>query len=371
MHSEAWDALLRWCVEQRASDITIQTDQPCFIEVDGFLHPVTRRAFDSAELEVFVPKIYRSPTAMGNLAKGQDLDFAYEVEVSRNERLRFRVNVTAGIAGGRNGVQVTMRVMPQRIPTIEELKVPAAIVEGMAQDNGLVFVTGPTGSGKSTLMASVCRYMVEVVGIGKMVTYESPVEMLHDYFDATKHPHSLPFQSEIGPTGHLPSFDAGVRNGLRRKPGLIVVGEMRDKETILGGILAAQTGHVTMGTGHAKRVASLIRRLIAQFPVNEQSGLGYDLLDNLRFVVAQLLEPKIGGGRVPLQEYLLFTDEIREDLLDRPQEEWGRRLQHFVKTRGQSMEAAAEAALERGDISEIQYAKVTGKPFLKMEGAAE
>ncbi len=340
LFEEQLDELLLWCVRQQASDTTIQTDRPVYIEVDGILFPVTRRSFDSADMANILNRIY-GPDALAKLAGGQDLDLSYEVRPDRNTRVRFRCNITAILSKGRDSVQITLRTLPNLPPTLKDLGIEQALIDNWSPRQGLILVTGPTGSGKTTLLASGCRMMIErEQGCGKMLTYEAPIEYV---YDAITGPRSLVAQSEI--PRHLPNFATGVRNALRRKPSVILVGEARDRETVTAAIEAGQTGHLVFSTVHTIGVAATVRRMVSVFDPTERSERAFALIETMRMVVTQALVPKIGGGRLGLREFLVFDDAVRETLLDLPIERWTAETQRLLLKHGQSMEQTATKAL--------------------------
>ena len=344
------DSLLLWCAEHRATDVTIQTDRQVYIEVDGTLYPITRRALDSADLANILHKIY-GPDALAKLASGIDLDLSFEVRPDRNRRYRFRTNITAILSRGRDSVQITMRSLPNLPPTMLDLGIEQGIIENWSPRQGLVLVTGPTGSGKTTLLAAGCRMLIErPQGCGKMLTYEAPIEYV---YDAITGPRSLVAQTEV--PRHLPNFAAGVRNALRRKPNIIMVGEARDRETMSAAIEAGQTGHLVFSTLHTTGVAATIRRIISVFEPAERTERAYAMMETLRMVVTQALVPKVGGGRLGLREYLVFDDNVRELLLDIPIERWTAETQRFLVRYGQTMERSANEAFKAGLIDRRTY----------------
>ena len=348
------DPMLLWCVQKRASDISLQTDRPVYIEVDGTLHPITRRNLDSADMANILARLY-GPDALAKLASGRDLDLSYEVRLDRNSRFRFRVNITAVLSRGRDSVQVTLRSLPSLPPTMKDLGVEDAIIANWSPRQGLVLITGPTGSGKSTLLASGCRMLIErPEGCGKMLTYEAPIEYV---YDAIAGPRSLVAQSEI--PRHLPTFAAGVRNALRRKPNIILVGEARDRETVTAAIEAGQTGHLVYSTLHTIGVAATVRRIVSVFDPNERAERAYALMETLRMIVTQALVPKVGGGRLGLREYLVFDDNVREQLLGMPIEAWTTETQRFLVRYGRTMEQSANAAFKDGLIDKHAYLLLT------------
>jgi defect in organelle trafficking protein DotB len=344
------DLVLLWCVARKTSDISIQTDRPLYNDIAGVLRPATNRPLDGADMGVFLSKIY-GPDAMARLASGTDLDLSYEVRPDRNTRVRFRVNITPILSKGRDAVQITMRVLPDVPPKMVDLKVDQAIMDNWAPRDGIVLITGPTGSGKSTLLAAGMRMLIErPEGCGKMLTYEAPIEFV---YDALASPKSLVSQSEI--PRHLKNFENGVRNALRRKPNIILVGEARDRETISACIEAGQTGHAVYSTAHTIGVAPTIRRMVASFESGERTERAYALMETMRMIVTQILVPKIGGGRQALREYLVFTDDIREKFLDISFENWPVELIKVVRTQGKPMVKSAREAFDEGLIDKYYY----------------
>ena len=347
---EDLDKLLLWAALHKASDITIQTDRPVYVEVDGVIFPVMRRSLDSADMANILGRIYGAD-ALAKLASGRDLDLSYEVRPDRNTRYRFRVNITAVLSRGRDSVQITMRTLPSVPPTMMDLGIEPQIIENWAPRQGLVLVTGPTGSGKSTLLAAGCRMLVErKEGCGKLLTYEAPIEYV---YDSVTGPRSLVAQSEI--PRHLPDFAAGVRNALRRKPNIILVGEARDRETVSAAIEAGQTGHLVFSTVHTIGVAATIRRMISVFEPAERTERAYALMETMRMVVTQALVPRVGGGRIGLREFMVFDENVREILLDLPIERWTSETQRLLLRYGQTMEHTASKAFREGLIDRRNY----------------
>ena len=344
------DNFLLWSVKQGASDITFQSDRPVYHELDGVLYPATYKTLDAADMAAILHKIY-GPEAQARLASGRDLDLSYEVRPDRYTRIRFRVNITAILSRGRDAVQVTMRALPNEPPTLYDLNIEDHIVQNWAPRQGMVIITGPTGSGKSTLLAAGCRMLLERShGCGKMLTYEAPIEYV---YDAIESPRSLVSQTEI--PRHLPDFAHGVRNALRRKPEVILVGEARDRETISAAIEASQTGHAVYTTTHTVGVAATIQRMISSFDAAERPERAYALMETVRMIVTQALVPKIGGGRVGLREWMVFPDEVREKMLDMDFKEWGAHLQRLIPSYGRTMADSARKAFEEGSIERRWY----------------
>lgn len=344
------DPFLLWCVKQNASDISIQTDRPPYNEIHGHLYPALVRNIDPADMAVFLTRIY-GPEAQARLASAKDLDVSYEIRPDRYTRTRFRVNITAILSRGRDAAQITMRVLPSEPPTMKALNIEREIIEAWAPRQGIVIITGPTGSGKTTLLAAGNRMLLErPQGCGKMLTYEAPIEYT---YDAIKSPRSLVSQSEI--PRHLPGFAHGIRNALRRKPEIILVGESRDRETINASIEAAQTGHAVYTTTHTLGVANTVQRMLSTYDMAEREERAIALMETLRLIVTQALVPRVGGGRIGVREWMKFPDEIREKMMDIHFTKWPAELQRLIGQYGRTMKRSAEIVFEEGKIERRYY----------------
>lgn len=344
------EAILAFCTQNNASDITIQTNEPIFAEIYGCLYRITKRKLSNTEVGDMINDIY-GPNATTQILSGQDVDTHYEFRPSRGERYRYRVNGTGCTVEGHPGMQITLRSIPTDPPLLSDMELPAEIAKAIAPEDGVVYVTGATGSGKSTLLASIIRNIAEnPASHRKILTYESPIEFVYDNVQT---PTAIVSQSEI--PRHLPSFAAGVRNALRRKPRLILVGEARDAETIGAVIEAALTGHPVYTTLHANGVAETIRRLVGSFPREEREGRTIDIIETIRLVIWQKLVPAVDGKRVALREYLVFNEAIRDALLSIEPENVTAKTRALVKQYGQTMEVDARNKFEAGVISERTF----------------
>tara|TARA_R110001592_G_scaffold3525_16_gene19961 strand:- start:4325 stop:5482 length:1158 start_codon:yes stop_codon:yes gene_type:complete len=344
------DDFLLWCVKQNSSDITIQSERPVYNEIHGELYPATFRALDAADMAVYLEKLY-GPEAQARLASGRDLDVSYEIRPDRYTRIRFRVNITAILTKGRDGAQITMRSLPSEPPTMKDLNIEQEIMDAWAPRQGLVVITGPTGSGKSTLLAAGNRMLLERPrGCGKMLTYEAPIEYV---YDSIQSPRSLVSQTEI--PRHLPNFAHGVRNALRRKPEIILVGEARDRETINASIEAAQTGHAVYTTTHTLGVANTVQRMLSTYEMDEREERAVALMETLRLIVTQALVARVGGGRCGVREWMKFPDDIREKLMDMHFTKWPNEIQRSIAQYGRTMEHSAALAFESGQIDRRAY----------------
>ena len=346
--------LLLHCVKANASDITIQTDEQILIEVYGRLHRITKRRLTASELNEIVSELYASESGLAKLNGGYDLDYAYEIRPERNVRLRFRVNATAISVQGHTGIQITIRTIPGVPPDIRNMNVQPEILANFAPKQGLVLITGATGSGKSTLLAGGLRMLCEDPNSNrKILTYEAPIEFVYDEVDK---PSTVICQSEIG--RHLKTFADGVRNALRRKPMVILVGEARDAETIGECVTASMTGHLTYSTVHSNGVADTVRRMVNVFPEGEKHARAIDIVTALKMIVSQMLIPSTDGKRVALREYLVFNEDIVDKMLSAGVEQMTLVARQLVKTHGQTFLMDATDKYKQGMIDKEQYNKI-------------
>lgn len=347
---EAVNDILIHCVKLGASDITFQTNEPIIAEIYGRLKKVTRRRLANTEVGEVLNAMY-GPNATTIIMSGKDIDTHYEIRPNRADRYRFRINGTGCQVEGHDGIQITARTIPTDPPKLDTMNLPPDIRDAIAPEQGVVYVTGATGSGKSTLLAAIIRDITENAESNrKVLTYEAPIEFV---FDNVEKISSVVSQSEI--PRHLPSFAAGVRNALRRKPRLILVGEARDPETISAVMEAAMTGHPVYTTLHSNGVAETIRRLVVTFPPEERQGRTIDIIETVRLVISQRLVPTIEGKRVALREHLVFNEKIRDILLETDITNITNVVRKLVREHGKTMEADAKEKFQAGIITDRLY----------------
>lgn len=344
------DKVLEHAEGLKASDITFQTGEPIFAEVYGQLLRLTNRRLSNTEIGDLINAVY-GPNATTQLLSGQDIDTHYEFKPNRGVRYRYRVNATACLVEGHDAIQITMRTIPTTPPKLSAMNLPDHVIKALSPQEGIVFITGATGSGKSTLLASIIRDLIESSDSHrKVLTYEAPIEFVFDEIETIS---SIVSQSEI--PRHLPSFADGVRNALRRKPRLIMVGECRDAETISAALEAALTGHPVYTTLHTSGVAETMRRLVTSFSGEERLGRTIDILETIRVCIWQKLVPTVDGKRVALREYLVFNEAVRDILLESDPNEITAATRKLVRTHGQLMTQDALEKFEQGIISERVY----------------
>jgi twitching motility protein PilT len=266
--------------------------------------------------------------------ESRDLDFAIEL----GDIARFRVNVF----NQRNGEGAVFRVIPTQLRTLQELGMPEVIQALAARENGLVLVTGPTGSGKSTTLAAMID-LINSTTRKHIITLEDPIEFVH------RSKTSLVNQREIGP--HTKSFASALRAALREDPDVILVGEMRDLETISLALTAAETGHLVFGTLHTKSAPKTIDRVIDAFPPGQQQQIRVQLAEALQGVVSQLLLPtKDKKGRVAALEIMVATVAIRNLIREAKTHQMPSAIQTGTQLGMQSLEQALKTLLMQGRV---------------------
>ena len=288
------DRLFREMCRIGASDLHLSATMPPLVRIDGEMIPLERGAPAlSAEdvVELLTPIV---PGKNRNeFAERHDSDFAYEVP----GLARFRANIFTD----RNGMGAVFRTVPTTIRTAEQLELPQSVLDMCALRKGLVLVTGPTGSGKSTTLAALIDY-INRTRADHIVTIEDPIEFVHT------NKRCLVNQREVHT--HTLSFKAALRAALREDPDILLIGEMRDLETVSIALETAETGHLVFGTLHTTTAASTIDRIIDQFSADRQAQVRVMLSESLKGVIAQTLCRRVGGGRVAALEVLVVSNAI-------------------------------------------------------------
>lgn len=285
--------IIHRAMERSATDVHLTVGVSPVFRIDGELVSDIHPPMTEADVRSAVEEIC-TPEQLKELEKVGDCDFAVTYE--NNIRMRCNTFRQQGYPAA------ALRLLPMQIPTIEELDIPKVVVNQADKLRGLVLVTGPTGSGKSSTLAALLNH-INKTSKRHIITLENPIEYLHT------HDKCIINQREIG--RDTESFAAGLRAALRQDPDVVLVGEMRDLETISTAITAAETGHLVFGTLHTKGAANCIDRIIDVFPPEQQEQIRIQLADVLECVVTQTLVKKNGGGRVSVYEIMVAVPAIR------------------------------------------------------------
>jgi len=290
--------LLEQMVKAEASDLHLTVGSPPVIRVDGKLQKMDHDMLLADDIKKLAYSMLNEKQKM-KFEQNWELDFSFGIE----KMSRFRCNIFMQ----RGNVAVALRQIPYKIMTFEELNLPKVIAEFAKLPRGLVLVTGPTGSGKSTTLASVIDKINRERPV-HIITVEDPIEYLH------RHQMALINQREV--YSDTSSFSSALKYALREDPDVVLVGEMRDLETIEAALSISETGHLAFATLHTNSAAESVNRIIDVFPANQQEQIRIALSFSLQAIVSQTLIPKIGGGRVMALEILVATPAIRAIIRD-------------------------------------------------------
>src|SRR6187549_2506402 len=285
--------LLAFAVKNKASDLHLSAGLPPLIRVHGDIRRINLPPMEHEDVHAMVYDIM-SDSQRKMYEEFLECDFSFAVP----NLARFRVNAF----NQQRGAAAAFRTIPSKVLSLEELNCPKVFADLTDRPRGLILVTGPTGSGKSTTLAAMVNHVNENE-FGHILTIEDPVEFLHESKKC------LINQRELGP--HTLSFANALRSALREDPDAILVGEMRDLETIRLALTAAETGHLVFGTLHTSSAAKTIDRIIDVFPGDEKEMVRAMLSESLQAVISQTLLKKVGGGRVAVHEIMVGVPAIR------------------------------------------------------------
>lgn len=297
-HNEGYEPmditqLLQFLFQQSGSDLHISAGEPPMIRVHGDMKKVKVPALTAEQTQSMLYDIM-GDTQRKIFEEKSDIDFSIEL----GETARFRVNVFRQ----RKGMGAVFRTIPTKILTLEQLGAPSILAQLVKKPKGLILVTGPTGSGKSTTLAGMID-LINDEDEGHILTIEDPIEFVHPSKKC------LVNQREVGP--HTQSFANALRAALREDPDVVLVGEMRDLETIQLALTAAETGHLVFGTLHTSSAPKTVDRIIDVFPANQQAQVRAMLSESIQAIITQTLCKKIGGGRIACHEILIGTTAVR------------------------------------------------------------
>jgi twitching motility protein PilT len=293
------DALLRTLAERQGSDLHIKAGSPPLQRIDGVLGRMEDEdPLRPEETEAIAHRIM-PPDRWEDFLKRNEADFAYGV----SGVARFRVNVFRQ----RGSISMVLRLVRVGSPTFDELGLPAVVRALADEPRGLILVTGPTGSGKTTTLSAMIDH-INATRSCHVVTIEDPIEVIHPDQQAAVN------QREVGVD--TDSFVVAMRAAMRQDPDVILIGEMRDTETVQAALAAAETGHLVLSTLHTIDAAETVNRIVDFFPPFQQQQVRVTLSGALRGILCQRLLPRLGGGRVPVMEVCINTGRVQERILD-------------------------------------------------------
>lgn len=328
---------------KRASDIHMIAGSVPMFRIDGRLIPQKGERLMPPDTKEMAQSIL-SDEMWKQLQEDREVDLSYGIKGVT----RFRVNVFHQ----RNAISLAFRIIAQDIPSIDDLGLPSILKDIAKKPHGLVLVTGPTGSGKSTSLAAMIDFMNNYMN-RHIITLEDPIEYLH------RHKQCLIEQREIGVDTH--SFQNGLRACLRQDPDVILVGEMRDLTTISTAITAAETGHLVLGTLHTQDASSTIDRIIDVFPADQKDQIRILLATVLQAIISQRLFPKAGdAGRVATTEILINNSAIRNLIRNEKMHQIPNTLQTSRDAGMHTMEMDLRDKIDKGLISELELMSYLG-----------
>lgn len=342
--------LLLFTHQQLASDLHISAGETPMIRVDGDLKMIQAPALTAEQSQAMLYDIM-SDHHRKLFEETNDIDFSIEM----GQSARFRVNVYRQY----RGISAVFRKIPAEVLSIQQLGLPTILGEITRREKGLVLVTGPTGSGKSTTLAA----MIDLLNRereGHILTIEDPIEFLH------KNKRCLINQREVG--SHTQSFEKALRAALREDPDVILVGEMRDLETIKLALTAAETGHLVFGTLHTSSAPKTVDRIIDVFPANQQAQVRSMFAESIQAIISQVLCKKIGGGRIAGLEILIGSPAVRNLIREGKIHQIPSVMQTSQGIGMQTMEMALKDLIRRGLISRQTAIEKSGNSEAFKEG---
>lgn len=367
---EDFQRILRYCLENKVDDLILMSGNPWSVMWSDRVVRVGIKRRTTAELARLLNIMLGSENASIDVSsKANPADFAYTLTVDRGVKVRFRVNCTSCLgADGHAGLHFVIRPAGKIPPTMDELGLPMLIQDACMPASGIVLVTGPTGSGKTTTLDSIMRTQATRPDGRHILTFYAPIE---NDLNVIPNITGIISQCEIGKPGYganIRNFPDAVSNALRRHPNVVLIGEARDKETIEGAVTLAMTGHTTYTTTHTSSVHNAVSRMADNFP--DRARITTALVDNLRLVIHQrLVKTPSGIGRAPVRSALVMTQDVRSMLARLPDiDDIPRIMNELTKDKsiGINLLDDAIAQFEAGKIHEDEVYAI--KRELKSEG---
>lgn len=351
---------LKYARENHVSDILVQTGDTVWVEQFGRQRKASHSTVKQGHLDVLIASLWGGDV-LANIQGGKGDDRSLEVRgeeygLERGEVIRCRCRFDQGRIGEREvGTAITMRLIPSDKPDLSKMGIEEDLLPELFPIMGLGLICGPTGSGKSTLMAGMYAHSGKHFPDRKVITFENPIEFV---LGGENWLGPLPCQGELG--RDIASFDEGIRGGMRRAPKIIGIGEIRDAPTAESAIQAAITGHMCMATLHVESVAEATNRMVQFFPHENHEAAANQLMSALRYVIVQRLLPTTDGKRKPIREYMVFDRDLRHEMQLMHFKEWSGFIREHLAKRNARLDDKAWSLYEAGEITDQTFIELSG-----------
>ncbi|MBU2708702.1 plasmid transfer ATPase TraJ [Zooshikella marina] len=360
LDSGEFKRFLKYCADKNVSDILVQGGDYIWVELYGRQIKATTHTIKQAHLSNLISTFW-SADVEAALGSGYGADRALEVYgeeygIPRGEYLRFRCNfIQARVARVNEAYAITMRIIPSELPDLNKMSIEEELFHAFYPAMGIVLICGPTGSGKTTLQAGIYAYAGKHYPDRKVITYEDPIEFI---LGGSHWKGPQPAQSQIG--RDIQTFADGIRNGMRRKPSIIGIGEARDLETMDAMVEAGLTGHLCFATVHTESVAETINRVIQVYPPAQQASVASRLMGTLRVIVVQRLLKTLDGKREAIREFVVFDRELRNELQDHSYDRWAPMLRQKLENAEKTIDDKAWLLFKEGKIDKQEFIELAG-----------
>ncbi|MDA0912032.1 MAG: ATPase, T2SS/T4P/T4SS family, partial [Proteobacteria bacterium] len=344
LHEQQFNQLLVTCAKAHATDITLQTNAPILVLRHKKRLHQSARVLSVQEIEDIAQLIYGA-NAIAHLHAGNDIDTTY---VLRSAGIRWRINMTVCQQQSHFGISISLRLIKNQIIPLQALDLPVEVVAKLTHLQGLTIISGATGSGKSTLIASILKAQQASSFVHKILTYESPIEYTFD----SQANEALVSQTQIPDL--LPDYRYAVFNAMRRFPDVIMLGETRDFETLNALIEASLTGHACITTIHANNAADVFYRMLLIVPIAQREAYYRQLISSLSVIIWQMLIQLIDGTLVPIQQTVVFDHKLRSALFELSMHEGVNYIRQYLDTR-ESILNKIMAYYQRGQLVENDW----------------
>ncbi|NWD57215.1 Flp pilus assembly complex ATPase component TadA [Pseudomonas veronii] len=353
LNMDYFDSLLHYCLENKCEDLVLLSGDPVSVMWADAIHRLPGRELNYKEVADLLNDLVKDPNASSEVARAEPRDFNYSLRIDRTKSIRFRCVATGCMVNGGMGLEILIRPVGKIVQSMDQLGIEPYIQENCVPSAGIVIVTGPTGSGKTTLQDSMVGKILTSVPAKRVITFNSPIE--NDLRDIPGRV-GMVVQSEIGRPGfgaHLTSYEGALRNMLRRHPHAVVIGEARDRPTIEGALLSAMSSHPTYCTTHVTSTHMTIPRMVDPFGPEDRVRMTNALVENVRLIVHQRLFPTANGlGRVAARSALAITNDMRDEAMRMPVDNLPSFLKAMTNEHGISLLKSVQNLYEAGSIAE-------------------